>query len=77
LIQDERALKDSQEERWRAYLILRDCVREAGPSDLGRRAATLALKCLRGINTDRFGREQEIRQADIELSRWLRQSARG
>ncbi|HLG97538.1 MAG TPA: hypothetical protein VKX49_14590 [Bryobacteraceae bacterium] len=76
LIDGERALKDNQEERWRAYLILRDCVREAGPSDLGRKAATLALQCLRGIRTDRFGREQEIRQADVELSQWLRMSSK-
>ncbi|MBS1858338.1 MAG: hypothetical protein JST11_23405 [Acidobacteria bacterium] len=68
----ERELKDSQEERWRAYLILRDVVRDAGVSGPGRDAARLALRCLRGINTDRFGREEEIRQADIDLSRWLK-----
>jgi hypothetical protein len=74
LMAAERELKDSQEERWRAYLIFRDVVRDAGVSGLGRDAAKLALRCLRGINTDRFGREQEIRNADIELSRWLQQA---
>lgn len=75
LVGAERKLKDSQDERWRAYLLLRDLVRDAGNSKLGRNAATLALGCLRGINTDRFGREAEIRRADIELSRWLRQAS--
>jgi hypothetical protein len=67
----ERNLKDTQEERWRAYLILNEVARDAGTSGLGRRAATLALSGLRGISTDRFGRQEEIRSADIELSRWL------
>jgi hypothetical protein len=74
LIDGERELKDNQDERWRAYLILRDVVRDAGVSALGRDAAAFALRCLRGINTDRFGRQEELRQADIELSRWLRQA---
>jgi hypothetical protein len=73
LIAAERELKDSQEERWRAYLLLRDIVHDAGPTPLGRDAATLALRCLRRINGDRFGRNQEIRQADATLSRWLQQ----
>jgi hypothetical protein len=72
LIAGERKLKDDQDERWRAYLILRDVVREAGKTDLGRRAAVLAVRCLRGIS-ERFERQQEIRKADVELSRWLRQ----
>ena len=72
----ERNLRDSQEERWRAYLILNEVVRDAGTSGLGRRAATLALSCLRGISTDRFGRQQEIRSADIELSRRLLHAAK-
>ena len=71
LIEAERKLKDDQEERWRAYLILRHVVRDAGATDLGRKAATLAIRCLHGIS-DRFGRETEIRQADLELSKWLR-----
>jgi hypothetical protein len=67
----ERELKDSQEERWRAYLMLRDVVRDAGADSLGRDAARLAVRCLRGINTDRFGRAEDIRRAEIELSGWL------
>ncbi len=72
LIAGERKLKDEQEERWRAYLILRDVVRDAGKTDVGRRAAKLAILSLRGLS-DRFERESEIRKADIELSNWLRQ----
>jgi hypothetical protein len=68
----ERQLKDDQEERWRAYLILRKIVDDGGGDSL--RAARLAIRCLRGINTDRFGREEEIRKADIDLSSWIRGS---
>jgi hypothetical protein len=72
----ERNFKDSQEERWRAYLILNEVVRDAGTSGMRRRAATLAISCLRGISIDRFGRQQEIRSADIELSRRLLHAAK-
>jgi hypothetical protein len=72
LLAGERKLKDDQEERWRAYLILRDVVRDAGKTDRGRRAAKLSIRCLRGLS-DRFGREDEIRKADVELSAWLRE----
>lgn len=72
----ERELKDRQEERWRAYLMLNAVAKDAGSSRLGRRAATLALNCLRGINTERFGRKEEIRKADLEWSRWLLQTAK-
>lgn len=68
-----RTLKDDQKERWRAYLILRKIVQDAGHSDAGRRAAQLAVRRLRGISTDGFGREEEIRKADIELSSRIRQ----
>ncbi|MCX6625559.1 MAG: hypothetical protein NTY38_31760, partial [Acidobacteria bacterium] len=68
----DRKLRDDQEERWRAYLILRDVVRESGHSELGRKAALLASRCLRGIS-ERFGRQEEIRKADARLVRWLRQ----
>jgi len=54
-------------------LMLRDVVRDAGASNLGRDAARLAVTCLRGINTERFGRQEDIRQAEIDLVRWLRQ----
>ena len=69
----ERKLKDDQEERWRAYLILREVVTEAGPTPLGRHAAEFAIRCVRRIN-ERFDRPQEIRDADVELSRWLRRT---
>ncbi|MGD0500676.1 MAG: hypothetical protein ABSC23_19840 [Bryobacteraceae bacterium] len=71
LMTDERKLKDDQEERWRAYLILREVVKDPGKTELGRKAAQLAIRCLRGIS-DRFERQDEIRMADIELSNWLR-----
>ncbi len=69
----ERKFKDDQEERWRAYLILREVVTEAGPTPLGRRAAELAIRCLRRIS-ERFDRPNEIRDGDIELFRWLRRA---
>src|SRR5260370_5067768 len=72
LMASERKLKDDQEELWRAYLILRDVVRDAGKTDLGSKAAKLAIRCLRGFS-DRFGRESEIQKADVEISNWLRQ----
>lgn len=71
LISSERKLRDDQEERWRAYLILREVVHDSGKTELGRKAAQLALGCLRRIG-ERFGRKDEIRKADIELSSWLR-----
>ena len=70
LIAAERRLKDQQEEYWRAYKLLRGSIDESQ----SREAAQLALRCLRRINTDRFGRADEIRKADIELSRYLRRS---
>jgi len=66
----ERKLKDDQEELWRAYLVLRDVVRESGRTELGRKSAQLAVSCLRRISPDRFDRQQEIRTADIDLSNW-------
>jgi hypothetical protein len=46
-------------------------VRQAGPTPIGKRAAARAITCLRRINTRRFGREREIRAADLRLSGWL------
>jgi hypothetical protein len=68
---DERKLQDDQEERWRAYMILKQIMQDTGRTDLGRRSGELAVRCLRRIS-ERFGRRGEIRQADIEISRWLR-----
>jgi hypothetical protein len=67
----ERKLKDDQEERWQAYLILRQVVQDSGKTETGRRAARLAIQCLVAIS-DRFGREEEIRAAEGELTKWLR-----
>ena len=71
LAQSERRLRDEQEEYWRAYQILNSVVREAGPTPLGRKAAARAIVCLRRISTERFGRAQEIHDADVSLSSWL------
>jgi hypothetical protein len=73
LMAAERKLKDDQEEQWRAYLILKEVVLQSGRTDLGRRAAQLAVRCLRGIS-ERFERGSQIRAADVELSTWLRHS---
>jgi hypothetical protein len=70
-MQRERKLKDDQEELWRAYLMLRGVARDAGKTELGRRAAALGVDCLRRISY-RFGREEEIRRGDVELSAWMR-----
>lgn len=70
LLAAERKLKNDQEELWRANLILREVAREAGATDLGRRAARLGVRCLRRISR-RFGREKDIRAADRDLSGWL------
>jgi hypothetical protein len=66
----ERKLKDDQEEYWRAYLILRGVVQDAEKTDQGRKAAKLAVRCVRRIS-ERFGRRNELVKADLELSRWL------
>ena len=68
----ERELRDQQEEHWRAYKILREVMEREGKTALGRKAAVLAQTNLRRIATDRFGRAEEIRRADIEVTRWLR-----
>lgn len=70
-IATERKLKDDQEERWRAYQILREVVRDAGPTALGRAAAMLAIHSLDAIS-DRFGRPDDIRKADADLVKFLR-----
>jgi hypothetical protein len=75
LISMERTFRDQQEEYWRAYQILDRIVQEAGPAPIGARAAERALYCLRRINTDRFGRADEIQAAEDRLTRRL--SGRG
>lgn len=71
-LQRERKVRDEQEERWRAYKILSSVVEEAGPSALGRRAAQKAFDCLVRINTERFGRADEIHEGLRRLATWLR-----
>ena len=72
LIRNQRKLKDEQEERWQAYLILRTIIRETDDKELKRRATRLAIQCTRHLYNDRFGRQDELQAADIELSKWLR-----
>lgn len=71
LLASERKLRDEQEERWRAYLILRDVAKDAGKTKLGHQAAELAIHCLLGIS-ERFERQQEIRQHERDLAVLLR-----
>jgi hypothetical protein len=71
MIAAERKLKDEQEERWRAYQLFREIVRDAGKTELGRRAAVRAMQCLAAIS-DRFGRQTEIRTDEKELAMWLK-----
>jgi hypothetical protein len=75
LISIERKFRDEQEEYWRSYQIFDRIVQEAGPAPIGGRAAERALYCLRRINTDRFGRADEIQAAEERLTRRL--SGRG
>jgi hypothetical protein len=70
----ERRLRDDQEEYWRAYQILNRVVSQAGPTPLGKKAASLAISCLRKIRTERFGRAEEISRADLRLSSWLQRN---
>ena len=71
LMQMERKLRDDQEERWRAYLILRDVIESSGDPPTRRKAALLALQSLGGISK-RFGRQGEIEKAQQQLVGRLR-----
>jgi hypothetical protein len=73
LLKDERRVKDQQEERWRAYRIFTTIMGKSGYTELGKRAASKAIRCLDLINTDRFGRAEEINQARDTLLKWLRE----
>jgi hypothetical protein len=68
----ERRVKDEQEERWRAYLILAPIVEKGSPKNLRKRAAIKAIRCLDMIATQRFGRSEEIDRARERLLQWLR-----
>lgn len=67
---NERQLRDKQEELWRAYRIARTLAEEGPANAVTMRAAELGVSCLRRISV-RFGREEEIKEGDIWLSRWL------
>ena len=67
----ERRLRDEQEERWRAYGILASVIDRAGHSELGKRAAIKAIRCLDLIALERFGRKDEINQNRAKLLKWL------
>ena len=69
----DRRLRDEQEERWQAFLRLEPVVRDAGHSPLARTAALKILDTLARINTDRFGRQDEIAAAITKWRQWLRQ----
>lgn len=71
MVPGERKLKDDQDERWRAYLIAREVAEAEAGTELGRKAAKLAVRCVRGFS-DRFGREGELRAADIAMSKLAR-----
>lgn len=47
--------------------------REGWQFGVGRRAARKALDCLARMNTERFGRKEEIASAMRRLTDWLRQ----
>ena len=44
---------------------------QAGPAELGERAAEKAIQCLASISRERFGRVGEIDAARAHLSKWL------
>jgi len=67
----ERRVKDEQEERWQAYHILNNIVSKAGYSEIGKKAAVKAIRCLDMICTERFGREKEIASEKKRLVKWL------
>jgi hypothetical protein len=68
---EERRIRDDQEERWKAYHILAAVVDQAGYTELGKAAVLKAIRCLDMISIERFGREEEINQAREKLLDWL------
>lgn len=67
---NDRALRDGQEERWKAFHVFEEVARKSGDSELGRKAAHNIVNCLSLINTGRFGRREEIRTA---IAHWKMQ----
>jgi hypothetical protein len=72
VVTDDRRLRDEQEERWQAFLLLEQVASDAGDSAIARTAALKILDCLPRINTERFGREAEISAAIRRWIAWLR-----
>jgi hypothetical protein len=70
-------LRDEQEERWKAFHVLEQVARQAGHTELGRKAAEKIIACLSGINTGRFGRAREISDAISSWKRGLNASPAG
>ena len=69
----ERKLQDDQDERWRAYLLLKSVVDAEGKTELGRKAGALAIHSLSVSLSERFGRQDEVpRDAVMALSTCLR-----
>lgn len=71
ILADDRRLRDEQEERWKAFHVLEQVAREAGHTELGRKAALKIVECLGAINTGRFGRGQEISKSIATWQQWL------
>jgi hypothetical protein len=71
ILAKDRSLRDQQEERWKAFHVFEQVAKEAGHTDLGRKAAKKIIGCLGGIRTDRFGRDREIQNEIVKWKRWL------
>ena len=71
ILASDRKLRDEQEERWKAFKVFEPIPDGADP-ELGRKAALKIIDCLRIINSDRFGRGREIKQALSKWRSWLR-----
>jgi hypothetical protein len=67
-----RRLRDDQEERWQAVALLEPIVGQTRDQALARKAVLKILDCLVRINTERFGREQEIRAMTAKWVTWLK-----
>jgi hypothetical protein len=69
----DRALKDAQEERWQASRLFGEIASDpATPGPIARQAVLKLLDCLVRINTNRFGRDDEIKASVARWSLWLK-----
>ncbi len=73
----ERALRDSQEEYWRAAGLFKALAKDGKTREERTRAARKAIWCLDQINQDRFGRSREIASIQKELIGVLRERKSG